>query len=77
MDFSQYIKNIQSAAIWTNYQATILQKQPGYNSTCCSTITTGTYNYITYEQKDLVAQGKVACSTCSFYINTSHNGGNF
>ena len=77
MDFSQYIKNIQSAAVWANYQQVVLQKQPTYNSTsCCSTINTGIYNYITYEQKDLVAQGKVACSTCTTYINTSHNGGN-
>lgn len=78
MDFSQYIKNIQSAAVWSNYQQTVLQKQAGYNNTsCCSTIRTGLYNYATYEQKDLVAQGKVACSTCSIYIDTSRNGGNF
>lgn len=78
MDFSQYIKNLQSAAVWTNYQQTVLRPQSGYNSnSCCSTITTGTYNYITYEQKDLVAQGKVACSTCTIYIDTSRNGGNY
>lgn len=77
MDFSQYIKNIQSQAVWVNYRDTILNKQPGFSATsCCSSINTGTYNYITYEQKDLVAQGKVVCSTCTTYINTSHNGGN-
>lgn len=72
MDFSQYIKNIQSAAVWSNYQQQVLQKQPQYNSTsCCSTVNTGVYNYVTYEQKDLVAQGRVACSTCTTYIDSS------
>lgn len=78
MDFSQYIKNIQSAAVWSDYQKQVLQKQVGYNSTsCCSTINTGVYNYLSYEIKDLVAQGKVACSTCTIYIDTSASGGNF
>ena len=69
MDFSQYIKQIQSQAIFSNYQMTVLQTQPTYNSTsCCSSLNTAISVYPDYAFRDLVAQGRVYCvSTCTVY----------
>ena len=72
MDFSQYIKNIQSGTQWINYQATVLATQPTYgNTTPLSTLTTANYTYSTYEQKDLIAQGRYYISTVNVYTTDS------
>ena len=64
MDFSLYIKNQQTAAVWADYQRQVLQTQPTYNNTSAlSTLKTANYNYFTYAQKDQIAQGRVAAST--------------
>jgi hypothetical protein len=72
MDFSQYIKNIQSGTQWINYQATVLATQPTYgNTTPLSTLNTANYTYSTYEQKDLIAQGRYFMSTVNVYTTDS------
>ena len=73
MDYSMYIKNQQTAAVWADYQRQVLQAQPTYNSTSClSTLKTANYNYLTYAQKDQVAQGRVSASTMvTQYIDSS------
>ena len=64
MDSSFYIKNQQTATIWTDYQRQVLQAQAAYNSTTCfSTLKTANYTYLTYDQKDKIAQGRVAASS--------------
>lgn len=64
MDFSTYIKNQQTATIWSDYQRQVLQTQPTYNSTTAlSTLNTAYYNYMSYAQKDQIAQGRVTAST--------------
>jgi hypothetical protein len=68
MDFSQYIKNIQSKAVWVDYESQVLKKQATYNNTSpLSTLNTATYTYKTYEAKDLIAQGRFATSTVNVY----------
>ena len=73
MDYATYIKNIQTATVWTDYQKQVLQKQSAYNSTSAlSTLNTANYNYFTYAQKDQIAQGRVSASTfVTLYVNSS------
>ena len=72
MDFSQYIKNIQSGTQWINYQAEVLTPQSGYNNTSpISTLTTATYKYADYEQRDLIAQGRFYLSTVNVYTTNA------
>ena len=72
MDFSQYIKNIQSGTQWINYQAAVLTPQRGYNNTSpISTLTTAIYKYTDYEQRDLIAQGRFYLSTVNVYTTNA------
>ena len=72
MDFSQYIKNLQSGTQWINYQAQVLTPQRGYgNTTPISTLTTAIYKYNDYEQRDLIAQGRFYLSTVNVYTTNA------
>ena len=72
MDFSEYIKNIQSGTQWINYQAQVLAPQRGYGTTTpLSTLTTATYNYTSYEQRDLIAEGRFYLSTVNVYTTNA------
>ena len=72
MDFSEYIKNIQSGTQRINYQAQVLAPQRGYgNTTPLSTLTTATYNYTSYEQRDLIAEGRFYLSTVNVYTTNA------
>jgi hypothetical protein len=72
MDFREYIKNLQSGTQWINYQAQVLTPQKGYgNTTPISTLTTATYNYANYEQRDLIAQGRFYLSTVNVYTTNT------
>ena len=72
MDFNQYIKNLQSGVQWVNYQAETLAVQKGYgNTTPISTLTTAVYNYTSYEQRDLIAQGRYYVSTVNVYTTNA------
>ena len=72
MDFSEYIKNLQSGTQWINYQAQVLTPQKGYGNTSpISTLTTATYNYANYEQRDLIAQGRYYLSTVNVYTTNA------
>jgi hypothetical protein len=72
MDFSEYIKNLQSGTQWINYQTQTLTPQRGYNNTSpISTLTTATYKYTDYEQRDLIAQGRYYLSTVNVYTTNA------
>ena len=72
MDFSEYIKNLQSGTQWINYQAQVLTPQKCYvNTTPLSTLTTATYNYANYQQRDLIAQGRFYLSTVNVYTTNA------
>ena len=66
MDYSDIIRKMQSQANYTYLKLNTLSTQPKCNySTCTQLSGCSPLNYISYEQKNLIALGSYYCNSCS------------
>ena len=67
MDASDRIKKAQSKALWGDYSQQKLATQAGcvYNTCGQNLQSTCKVNYVTYEVRYQIAQGKKNCKPCS------------
>jgi hypothetical protein len=62
MDASDIIRRNQQKAIYSDF---IKHVSSVVSTTCCSTITTGIFNFSSYELRDSVLKGVKECLPCS------------
>ena len=66
MDASDAIRKLQAKAVWVDFKAQQLVKQPACNYSTCSTLVTSCkLNFETYEIKNQIEIGKQECNSCS------------
>ena len=67
MDASDIIARNKAKAQWVNYHSTITTWTSGcVTGSCASTISTPcVVQYNSYEQRDIIREGRVACEGCS------------
>jgi hypothetical protein len=66
MDASDIILRNKSKAQWVNYLATVQLKSGCVTGGCASTISTPcVVRYASYEQRDVIRNGRVNCEGCS------------
>jgi hypothetical protein len=65
LDASDRIRRIQEIAVFQGYAIAKQRSQPGVNVSSCATFHTSTINnFITYETKYAIQEGRVYFSTC-------------
>ncbi len=62
MDYSEIIKRQQQQAVYSDF---IKHVSSVVSTSCCSTITTGVFNFPSYEFRDLFLKGVKDCLPCS------------